>query len=672
MMKTILRRLAALTLLIIIVVLAITRLGRHGTMPGKVPLSPNEPVDLSVFQGLKPRTKVVFIGMDGATWNVIDTMIAGAQLPTFAHLKKEAAWCKLRSVPCYMSAPAWVSMMTGCYPEKTGIYSFAHLDSFTAEPRPISAADARVPSIWDIASEAGLKVAVISIPMTYPPRRVNGIMLSGFTTPGVTQVSEHSYTLAHLKSIAGDKFFKATGRRSHSPPKWAKVKFHRNTIMIYMYDSKDDGRQRYDSTCVVVRAEKGGQRGRPLVQRFYIPADSVTPWVRLNITPASQERSMVKWGWGRVKVRFKRRSSYVRVAAHPVYFSLEDTTVHFCYPEELREKLRKDLIRYFPDVVYIRTDIIDFLWDREEHLNYFYALDDWDLFMFEFQGPDKIEHEDAFGPYTREYYRRLDKILGRFLNRLGDNVVVFIASDHGFGGEDRYLVNMNRWFEQLGLLKRARDRKKIDRENTFVYHDQWNIYVNKRLLARRYHSISDFKVPEGKSVYEAFLDYLIAKGAEFQAPGVGKKMPLFFSRYKRPRQEPSPDLYYTPGEGYRDQVTSLSWWYQYGILIKLAKRKTWYHRRDGIFIAWGKGVKEGYDAGTKDIVDVAPTILYALGLPAASYFDGKAMRDVFNDQVSLSPPRCAYYDGLRIPQLGRRVIDRESMEEKMRSIGYVE
>ena len=69
--------------------------------------------------------KVVFVGIDGAAWNIIDPMIDEGLLPTFAILKHGGCYGTLRSTECFISPPAWCSMMTGYAPEKTGIASEA-------------------------------------------------------------------------------------------------------------------------------------------------------------------------------------------------------------------------------------------------------------------------------------------------------------------------------------------------------------------------------------------------------------------------------------------------------------------------------------------------------------------------------------------------------------------
>ena len=55
------------------------------------------------------------------------------------------------------------------------------------------------------------------------------------------------------------------------------------------------------------------------------------------------------------------------------------------------------------------------------------------------------------------------------------------------------------------------------------------------------------------------------------------------------------------------------------------------HNIDGIFIAWGKNIKKGGKVNEARITDIAPTVLYLMGLPIPSDMDGKILADIFKD-----------------------------------------
>lgn len=78
---------------------------------------------------------------------------------------------------------AWSTFMTGCNPGKHGIFDFQGYNRQDEEAYIVNATNLLVPTLWQILSELGLRVAVVDLPMTYPPPRLNGVLISGLPTP---------------------------------------------------------------------------------------------------------------------------------------------------------------------------------------------------------------------------------------------------------------------------------------------------------------------------------------------------------------------------------------------------------------------------------------------------------------------------------------------------------
>src|SRR3569832_2836857 len=75
--------------------------------------------------------KVVVFGVDGATFNVMRPLIEKGRLPHLAKLIKNGVSGPLQSTVPPVTAPAWVSFMTGVNPGRHGIFHFvanSHLD----------------------------------------------------------------------------------------------------------------------------------------------------------------------------------------------------------------------------------------------------------------------------------------------------------------------------------------------------------------------------------------------------------------------------------------------------------------------------------------------------------------------------------------------------------------
>jgi predicted AlkP superfamily phosphohydrolase/phosphomutase len=129
--------------------------------------------------------RVLIIGLDGATFDLITPWANKGELPNIAGLMAEGAHGPLRSTFPPMTFPAWNSFMTGKNPGKHGIYDFTERVPGTYGIQFINARWRQAETMWGILSRAGRRVCVLSVPVTYPPEEVNGVMISGFDAPGV-------------------------------------------------------------------------------------------------------------------------------------------------------------------------------------------------------------------------------------------------------------------------------------------------------------------------------------------------------------------------------------------------------------------------------------------------------------------------------------------------------
>lgn len=127
--------------------------------------------------------KVVVIGLDGTPLSLITGLIARGELPNFARLFDNGSVRPMTSAIPFVSSVAWSSFMTGKNPGKHGIYGFldrlpGSYDTFIPNSRAM-----RSEALWEILSTEGKRVVVMNVPVTYPPRQVNGILVAGFLAP---------------------------------------------------------------------------------------------------------------------------------------------------------------------------------------------------------------------------------------------------------------------------------------------------------------------------------------------------------------------------------------------------------------------------------------------------------------------------------------------------------
>ncbi len=128
---------------------------------------------------------ILIVGWDGATFDLIKPWVAQGRLPNIARVMQQGTHGQLRSTLPPMTFPAWTSFMTGKNPAKHRIFDFTRQKHGTYDLEFVNGGQRRSPTFWTLLSEAGRDVVAISIPCTYPPEKVNGVMLSGFDAAGV-------------------------------------------------------------------------------------------------------------------------------------------------------------------------------------------------------------------------------------------------------------------------------------------------------------------------------------------------------------------------------------------------------------------------------------------------------------------------------------------------------
>ena len=140
--------------------------------------------DMDIDNARPAQGRVFVVGLDGATLDLIDPWAAQGRLPNLAALMQQGSFGTLASTIPPISAPAWVSFMTGVNPGKHGIYHFQEHFAGSYQVRLLNGADVRAPTIWRILSEAGRRVISVNVAMTFPPEKVNGIVVAGVDAPG--------------------------------------------------------------------------------------------------------------------------------------------------------------------------------------------------------------------------------------------------------------------------------------------------------------------------------------------------------------------------------------------------------------------------------------------------------------------------------------------------------
>jgi predicted AlkP superfamily phosphohydrolase/phosphomutase len=423
----------------------------------------------------------------------------------------------------------------------------------------------------------------------------------------------------------------------------------------------------------------------------------------------------------------------------------------FTHPESLRQELRDAGIDYRIDIQHLgnmRSDA-----RRDENLQ---ALRDLEaghtralqllrkrfpseLTMIVWTATDQVQHHfwhymdaghakhDARGAERyrhaiRDVYKHIDGLIAEVLQGVGDEAVVVVMSDHGFGPTTNVRVRLNQALEHAGLLAFAREggggrafRRLAGWADGLLRSTLSN--RAKRLIAGLFprlrvwfEGLDEARLDWARTrayTQEAYracpsvwinrdgqdagkLDEALAKAEEtlrgLKDPETGRPV---VSRVHRAR-----DLYQGPfAERAPDLIPA---WWDDGFLLEQSipgapaardvERSTepirggvefaGNHRLEGVFAIHGGPVRRGHGFTGARIIDVAPTVLYLLGLPIPDDMDGKPLLEALDPAfIAANPPRYEQKgpgDGPAPAQKDFTAAEADLIEERLKALGYVE
>lgn len=332
-----------------------------------------------------------------------------------------------------------------------------------------------------------------------------------------------------------------------------------------------------------------------------------------------------------------------------------------------------------------------------------------DLTAVLFDGVDKIQHlcwrllrpEDAGRALTpREedtrawclrYFSKLDEILADLVKLAGEDTTVLVASDHGFGPQKETFF-VNAWLAQQGALFWAASERPRESGNAVLGMRQLARHVamldweRTRAYAATpssngIHIVAANNTKSGRvpaAAYESFRDELVRRLSALQSSTTGK--PLIEKIWTREEAFSGPFLSRAP------DLTLYLW--DGGLVsildsdaaVKPRATISGTHRPEGVFMARGNGIPAGLRAEELSILDVAPSLLYTLGLAIPEDMEGKVPKELFvPSRWEQCPPKIETpVETSDSPKKGlgdRLLFDAEAeaeMAARLRALGYIE
>ncbi len=155
---------------------------------------------LNFFRQNKAKfRRAVVLGLDGLPHSLLQRLIAEGTMPNFQALIARGSLMSMTSVVPTVSSTAWASIVTGCNPGKHGIFGFIDRVPQTHEMFIPSSRTLKAKTWVDLFSGMGRRIFSMGVPTTFPPRPVNGVLISGFLAPDLKRAT---YPLSIASELA--------------------------------------------------------------------------------------------------------------------------------------------------------------------------------------------------------------------------------------------------------------------------------------------------------------------------------------------------------------------------------------------------------------------------------------------------------------------------------------
>jgi predicted AlkP superfamily phosphohydrolase/phosphomutase len=153
-----------------------------------------------LFRSSKPA-RLFILGLDGSPLPLLKQLMAAGDLPNLARAFEGGSSVEMNSSLPDVSAVAWTSVNTGKNPAKHGIYGFVDRKPGTNNIEVMTATHVRAKTVWELVSDAGRRAVAINVPLSYPPQRINGVVVSDFLAPALTKAVYPTTVLPVLETM---------------------------------------------------------------------------------------------------------------------------------------------------------------------------------------------------------------------------------------------------------------------------------------------------------------------------------------------------------------------------------------------------------------------------------------------------------------------------------------
>ncbi len=620
--------------------------------------------------------KVIFLGLDGLEPTLTEKYLAEGKMPNLAKLRDEGQYSKLRTTFPPLSPVAWSTFATGSNPGKHQMFDFLNrsLKSYIPElasshvvpssksikigkwtiplGKPVVELRRKSKTFWSILGEEHVGATVLRVPITFPPEKFEGKLLSAMCVPDLlgTQGSFQEFT---TKS-EGDPDFEAGFR----------FPLERNGSGYHGSISGPENSLTGDGAMKIpFKLTTNGKPGHATLElqgeKLELEPGKNSEWVRLTFKAGMGVKVT-----GITQFRIVSTEPEVSLYCTPISIDPESPALPISHPSYYATYLAKLLgdystLGFAEDTWALNERVIDedaFLeqaysvCDEREKM-FFSTLDKTKRGMVTcvFDTSDRVQHmffrylEDNHPAHKangngmvkyqnaiEDLYKRMDDIVGKTFKYVDDETVLFVLSDHGFKSFQRG-VQLNTWLMENGYLavKEGADLEKqsylraIDWSKTRAYSfGLAGIYLN--IKGRESEGIVEKK--DAPALMKEIADKLTGLVDEERDQVAIQRAYPKFECYTGPYVRVAPDVVVGYAIGYRS-----AWDVAVGKVggpVFEDNHKAWSgdHCIDPPLIPGVLFTNRKFEAEDPGIEDMGPTCLSLFGFPTPSFMDGKDIK----------------------------------------------
>ena len=156
---------------------------------------------MPLFGSSRPK-RLFMLGWDGSPLPLLQQLMDAGDLPNLARVFETGSARQMTSSLPDVSAVAWTSINTGKNPGKHGIYGFVDRRPGSNDIEVMTSSHVRAKALWELVSDAGKRAIAINVPLSFPAQHINGVVISDFLAPSLSEKSVYPSTvLPYLKQI---------------------------------------------------------------------------------------------------------------------------------------------------------------------------------------------------------------------------------------------------------------------------------------------------------------------------------------------------------------------------------------------------------------------------------------------------------------------------------------